>query len=85
MFSCGSTQATGRLPLEAEAGLKHTELVRSAWLPADDGFSLPEVLLVPASSGLCGTVPGLEGTAGAEELKLLAPPPPFCCLSLGQG
>lgn len=83
MFSCASTRATGRLPLlEAEAGLKHTELVKSAWLPADERFSLIEVLLVHASSRLCGTVLGLEGTAGAEELKLLATSMPFCCLSL---
>lgn len=80
MPSWASARATGRLPLsETEAGLKHLELLSSAGLTADEGVSLAEVL---ASSRLCGTVLGLEGTAGAEELKLLAPPTLFCCLSL---
>lgn len=63
------------------------ELVDSAWSKVDEGFSLMDVLLAPASAGwregrLGETVLGLGGTAAAEELKLLAPPLLFCCLSL---
>lgn len=55
------------------------ELVDSAWSMVDEGFSLMEVLLAPASAGwregqLGETVLGLEGTAAEEGLKLLAPP-----------
>lgn len=88
MFSWLPPQGAGRLPLlVTELGLNDKELVNSASLTGDEGFSLTEAPPAPGSAGwreirLCGAVLGLEGTAGAEELDLLPPPLLFCCLSL---